>query len=337
MRLIARVFRFLTLAAALGMLLVPAHAQLVVKLGTVAPEQSIWHDALLRIRQDWRDISGGEVELRIYAGGVLGGEDEMVRKVQRRGLDAIAISGAGLPLVDGVVSCLGIPLLFDSYEQLVRVRGAVSDQLESRIEQRGYKVLGWTEAGWVRFFSKSPVRVPDDLRAQRLWISTGSPEHEELLVEFGFRVVALPVTDMLTGLQTGLIEAIDVPPLFALVDGSFQEANYMTDLDFAPLNSAIVMSLGVWNRIPESFHGQFLAAVASSIEDLRSGIQQAEMEAVDEMVVRGLNIVEVSSSQIAEWESLALSVYDDLECSREHPELFREILRLQREDAAATR
>src|SRR5687768_2537558 len=84
-------------------------AQVVIKLGTVAPEGSTWHDALLSIRQQWRDISHGEVELRIYAGGVLGGEAEMVRKVQRHGLDAIAISGAGLPFIDSSVDCLNLP------------------------------------------------------------------------------------------------------------------------------------------------------------------------------------------------------------------------------------
>lgn len=336
MRTTLRILQISMVVLGLALLAVPAHSQIVVKLGTIAPERSIWHDALLRIRQDWRDISNGQVELRIYAGGVLGGEDEMVRKMQRRALDAVAISGSGLPLVDEVVSCLDIPLLFDSYEQLDRVRSAVSGDIESRLEQRGYKVLGWTEGGWVRFFSKAPVRVPDDLRKQRLWISTGSPENEKLLTDYGFRVVALPVTDMLTGLQTGLIEAIDVPPLFALVDGSFQEAKYMLELDFAPLNSAIVMSLNVWNRIPQTFRDPFLASVASATVELRAGLRQSEREAVDEMVARGLEVVKPDAAAVAEWQSLIVSGYDRLQCAADHPDLFQRILRLQREDAAAT-
>ena len=305
-----------------------AEAQTVIKLGTIAPEQSVWHDALLKIRQDWRDSSGGEVELRIYAGGVLGGEDEMVRKMQRRGLDAIAISGAGLPLIDSIVSCLSLPLLFDSYEQLDRVRSSVSAELEASIERRGYKVLGWAEAGWVHFFAKDPVRVPEDLRRQRLWTSTGSPEHEQLLNQFGFRVVALPVTDMLTGLQTGLIDAIDVPPLFALVDRSYQSASYMTDLAFSPLNSAVIASLAVWERVPERFHARFLAAVRSAIADLRTEIQTAEAEAIDQMRARGLEIVELDAAEVAEWQALAESAYPVLSCNRDHPQLFERVLSL---------
>lgn len=312
----------------------PAEAQIVVKLGTIAPEQSVWHDALLNIRQQWRDISGGEVELRIYAGGVLGGEDEMVRKMQRRGLDAIAVSGAGLPLIDGSVSCLDIPLLFDSYEQLAQVRSAVSVELEASVESSGYKVLGWAEAGWVHFFAKNPVRVPEDLRRQRLWTSTGSPAHERLLDQLGFRVVALPVTDMLTGLQTGLIDAIDVPPLFALVDRSYQNANYMTDLAFAPLNSAVVVNLSVWERIPEQYHAGFLAAVANATEELRAEIRTAERDAIDEMVARGLKIVELDDAAIAEWEALAKSSYPEHSCNRDYPTLFERVLNLANDDAA---
>jgi TRAP-type C4-dicarboxylate transport system substrate-binding protein len=103
-----------------------AGAQVVIKLGTVAPEGSIWHDTLLDIREQWRTISNGEVELRIYAGGVLGGEEEMVRKMQRRGLDAAAVSGSGLPLIDSVIGCLNLPLAFTSYEQLDYVRERIA-------------------------------------------------------------------------------------------------------------------------------------------------------------------------------------------------------------------
>ena len=101
---IRRLLEFAHALAALGAS--AATAQVVIKLGSVAPEGSIWHDALLETRQRWRDISSGEVDLKIYAGGVLGGEEEMIRKMQRRGLDALAVSGSGLPLIDGIVSCM---------------------------------------------------------------------------------------------------------------------------------------------------------------------------------------------------------------------------------------
>lgn len=313
--------------------LAPLQAQTVIKLGTIAPEGSVWHDALLETRQRWRDISDGEVELRIYAGGVLGGEEEMVRKMQRRGLDALAVSGAGLPLIDNIVSCLNVPLLFDTYEELEGVRDAVSADLEGSFEQSGFKVLSWAEAGWVHFFSKSPVRTPAELQELRLWTSPGSPENERLFKQFEFRVVPLPATDMLTALQTGLIEAIDVPPLFALLDRSFQEATFMTDLRFAPLVVGTVITLAAWERLPAEHRPALLESVREVAANLRSEVHRAEEEAIAEMVERGLTIVGLDAADHAEWRNTAAAVYPELECAREYPALFERVLSMQGEPA----
>ena len=306
-----------------------ASAQTVIKLGTVAPEGSIWHDTLLELRDQWRTISSGDVELRIYAGGVLGGEDEMIRKMQRRALDALAISGSSLPLIDSSVECLQLPLFFESYEDLERIRGAIAPELEASIEENGYKVLSWAEAGWVHFFTKTPVRTPDELRPLRLWVSTGSLETERIANELGFRTVPLPVTDMLTSLQTGLIEAIDVPPLFALLDRSYQAAPFMTDLRFAPLNAATVMTRSAWERIPESYRAGFLEAAHDAVERMRAGIHTAEVEAIEEMAARGLNVVRLEPAEIELWRKEAEAVYPRLGCASEHPALFAEVMRLR--------
>ncbi|HEX6998066.1 MAG TPA: TRAP transporter substrate-binding protein DctP [Gammaproteobacteria bacterium] len=327
----ARVLLAKLLALLLALHAAPALAATVVRLGTIAPDGSVWHDVLLEIAQRWRELSNGEVELRIYAGGVLGGEDEMVRKMQRRGLDALAVSGSGLPRIDPVVGCLNLPLLFESYEELEHVRNGIAPRLEASFEARGYKVLNWAEAGWVHIFAKSPVRTPDDLRSLRLWTSAGDPGGERLARELGFRVVPLPATDMLTSLQTGLIEAIDVPPLFALLDRSYQAAPYMTDLQFAPLNAATVITLPAWERIPAPLREPLLAAAREAAVPLRERIHQAEREAVEEMVARGLTVVELDAAARAAWRRMADSAYERLDCAREYPQLYERVLELRRE------
>ncbi len=319
-----------TLCAAI-LLWAPAPASsaagVVVKMGTIAPEGSIWHDALLKIRQRWRDISGDEVELRIYAGGVLGGEAEMVRKLQRRGLDAITISGSGLARVDSSLECLNAPLMFDSYEELYYVREALAPRLEQRLAQKKIVVLSWAEAGWVHFFAKSPVSTPQELKELRLWTAAGHPQTERLFKEFGFQVVPLPMTDMLTGLQTGLIEAIDAPPLFALLDRSYQVANYMLDLKFAPLNAATVIRAETWQQVPDAYREQLREATRQIAADLRNAIRQAGEDAVSEMSRRGLNVIELDAAGVAAWRAEAESAHQRLPCTIEHPQLFEELLR----------
>ena len=315
---------------------VPALAgSIVVKLGTLAPEGSIWHDALLQVRQEWHDLTDGQLELRIYAGGVLGGEDEMVRKLQRRGLDAVAITSSGLPRIDSSVGVLSVPLLFESYLELEYVRSRIAPELERHMGARNVKVLTWFDAGWVYFFTKSPVRTPDDLRALRLWMSSGAPEDERLFKEFGFNVVPLPVTDMLTALQTGLVEAIDVPPLFALLDRSYQAAPYMTDVRWGPLNAATVISTQAWARIPARYHDVLLASIRAIAREAQVEVRRAGAQAIEEMEARGLAVIKLDPETREAWRREARAAYPVLREASSHPSLFDEVLRLSEEYRAA--
>lgn len=310
----------------------PALAEpVIVKLGTVAPEGSVWHDGLLQIRQEWTRITNGDVILRIYAGGVLGGEEEMVRKLERRGLDAVAITGAGLPHLDRSVDVLNLPLLFESYEELEYVRDRIAPDLERRLEARNVKVLGWADAGWVYLFSKSPVRQPNDLRRLRLWISAGAPDAVKVYGELGFRVVPLPVTDMLTGLQTGLIDAINVPPLFALLDRSYKLAGHMTDLSWAPLNAATVISRSAWKRIPARHQEALHKAVRRVIRATQMKIRRAGEQAITEMQARGLKVVALNGADREVWRREARASYPRMRGISGHPAMFDKVLRLAEE------
>jgi len=307
---------------------VASAGKLVIKMGSIAPEGSAWHDALLRMKQNWRDISDGQLELRIYPGGVLGGEGEMVRKIQRRGLDAIAISGSGLPQVDDSIHCLNLPLLFDSYENFDYVRAGIAPLVETRLEKKGYKVLTWTEGGWVNFFTKKPVHTPQDLKQLRLWISSGDPSTERILKELGFNVVPLPTTDMVTGLQTGLVEAIDVPPLFALLDRSYEYAPYMTDFKWAPLNAAIIISTRSWKKIPARFHERLLESTRAVGMGLREEVRSTSEQAVKEMQARGLKVIVPTAEELVHWQALTDESFPRIRGTLCEPEIFDQVLRL---------
>ena len=189
-------------------------------------------------------------------------------------------------------------------------------------------MLGWADAGWIYFFAKTPVRTPDDLRQLRLWIAAGAPEAEALFQEFGFNVVPLPMTDMLTALQTGLVEAIDVPPLFALLDRSYQLAGHMTDLRWAPINAATVISVQAWKRVPAEYHDAFVDALREVARDAQDAIRRAGDEAIGEMQARGLTVVTLDDATRAQWRREARAAYPVLRDGSAFPELFDRVLQL---------
>ncbi len=197
-----------TVRAAIGVLLLgcltPALPQTVIKLGTLAPEGSPWHEALQSMGERWRKISGGQVKVVIYPGGVLGDEPDMVNKMRIGQIQAAGLSGAGLSGIEPGVMALQIPMMFDSYAELDYVRERVAPHLEKMMEARGYLVLNWGDVGWVHFFTTRPATRLGEMRNMKLFTWAGDNDTLELWKANGFRAVPLAATDILTGLQTGL-------------------------------------------------------------------------------------------------------------------------------------
>jgi TRAP-type transport system periplasmic protein len=305
--------------------------QIQINVGTSAPEGSPWHQILQKTREDWSRLSGGRFSMRIYASGTQGDEVDMTRKVRIGQLNAVALSGVGLARVEPGVACLAIPMLVDSYEEFDYIRDRMTARLESMIEQKGFVVLQWSDVGWVQFFTKTPARTPDDVRKLKLFTGAGDPEGEKLQKEFGLQVVPLAINDMLTSLQTNLIQAFDVPPLFALLDQSFGVAKNMIDLKWAPLAGATLLSKKTWESIPAAQRPELLKAARAAAERSRAQIRKMGDDAVAEMQKRGLNVVKLDAPVRAKWQSEAEAAYPKIRGRLVPEELFDEVVRLHKE------
>lgn len=329
-----RTIGMLTLIAVLGTAS-PAFSQ-TIRLGTVAPEGSPWHDVLSKMGQDWKNASNGKVTLKIYAGSTLGNETEKLRTA-RQGtvLQAVALSGAALAQVDTSVSSLQIPMLIDSYAQLDFIRKQVEPKLERAIEAKDFVVLNWSDVGWVHFFAKKEVRTPNDVRALKLFTTAGDPDTEQLYKELRFRPVPAGADQLLTHLQTGFLEAFDVPPLFALLNQSFGIAKYMIDMKWSPLIAATVVNRRAWEKIPESLRPELMRIARKAGDEQREKIRRLGDEAVAEMEKRGLKVVRLSAAELAQWRTEAESAYPKMKEKLVPAPLFDEVVKLSKEFRAS--
>ncbi len=302
-----------------------------IRIGTFAPKNSLWHEILKEIRQDWIKISDGELDIRILAGGVLGDEPEMVKMVQARRLQAVGLSSVGLSRIDNSIACLQIPMMFRSYEELDYVRERIAPRLEKKLEERGFKLLLWADAGWIHSFTKEPARTPDDLRKMKLFTSAGDPETEKLYKELGFRVVPLSGTDMITSLQTGMIDAVNLPPLFALINDLQSLTPNMIGVKWTPLIAGTVMDLKVWNQLPERYRPQMLEAARKAGDRLRGEIRKMGEDSVAEMKKRGLKVAGLDEDTLAIWQGEAEKAYPRLRGRYTPADLFDEVENLVNE------
>lgn len=305
--------------------------RVVVKLGTLAPEGSPWHDILLQMKEDWSRLSDGKVVVRIYPSGVLGGETGMIRKMRIGQIQAVAISGPALQRLEPGVACLQIPLMVESYEEFDYIRDRIAPRLESMLVKRNFRVLSWGDAGWVHFFTKKPAKSLQEIRSMKLLTAAGDPVVEKLYRDFGFRVVPLPYTEVLTALQTGLIEAVQGPPLYALLEQWFGLASNMIDVKWTPLVAATVIREDTWNRINPVWREGMLEAAHAAGARMRTEIRKLGDDAVPEMRKRGLNVIEVDEATFAGWKEEAEKAYPKLRGEYAPADLFDEVKRLRDE------
>jgi TRAP-type C4-dicarboxylate transport system substrate-binding protein len=298
----------------------PVVAKTVIKLATFVPDGSVWDKALKRMGEQWKRASDGEVSLRIYAGGVAGDDADVVRKMRIGQLQAGAVTVAGLAEIDPAFNVLAIPLFFDDYDELFHVLDELTPTLERRLREKGFRLLYWGHGGWAHFFSRSPVRTVDDLKRLKIFTWAGDQRMVEWWKRNGFQPVPLAMTDIVTGLQTGMIDALPTPPLAALSLQWFRQTPYMHDLGLAPMVGAVIVTERAWNRIDAETRGALIDSARESETALESEVPRQDEEAVRQMQARGLEVTETADS--ATWIEVAGRFAESMRGGMVPPEIF---------------
>jgi len=335
--------QLLVMAAAVGwaaMAAPPAEAQTqTIRLTTLAPRGSSYHRALQSLGETWQQISNGRVRLIIYPGGIQGGEPAMVERMAINQSQAAMLTADGLKAIEPAVAGLQLmPMMFRNFDEVDYIGEQLHPKLEQLMLDRGYVVLGWADAGWVRFFSRNPVVHPDDLRHQKLFTTAGSPETEQVYSAAGFNSVPLEPTDILTGLQTGLIDAVPIIPFYALATRLYGPAPYMLELNWAPLVGALVVKRQTWEAIPEAFRARMLDAAHQAADEIKTAGRREADAAVETMRTQwNLRVTPVPpGGEIeAEWRRAAEAAYPRIRGSMVPADIFDEVQRLLTEYRAS--
>lgn len=271
----------------------PARAVVTIKLATLAPSGSAWHDLLKELGQEWERTSGGQVKVRVYAGGAQGSEGEMIRKLGIGQLQAAALSNVGLHDVVTEPQALSAPLLFRGEAELACTFDRVKPALEAAFQRKGLVVLQWSLVGPVSFFCTSPVRTPAELAQKKLFAWEGDPGTVEAWRRAGFQPVVLSSTDLVPALQTGMIDCVGNVPLYALTAHLFERARYLVDLQWSFLTGATVIRRDAWEKIPAELRPRLLESARRLSARVDGEVQRLNADAVEAMRKLGLQVVPV--------------------------------------------
>ncbi len=305
----------------------PTWAQSVqLRIGTVVPKNSLYHQQLLELGEAWRAAQGGSARCVIFTDGSQGGEAEIARRMRIGQLQGALMSVVGLREIEPTISALqNLPMLFRDWEEVDYVRDKLRPAMERRFAEKGFIVVGWGDAGWVRFFSREAAFRPDDYKRMKFFAWGSEPEQQAIMKSLGYTPVPLETADILPAVQTGMINVVPSTPYFALASQVFGTASNMLEINWAPIVGALVVTQKAWDSMNPAAQQQLRAAGDKAGVQMRMQARKEVDEAVDAMKKRGLTVNRPNAEQMREWNELAEKLYPRIRGTMVPADTFDEV------------
>jgi TRAP-type C4-dicarboxylate transport system substrate-binding protein len=272
-----------------------------LRIATVAPAGSSFHKSLQALAAEWSKAPGGGVTLDIYP-GTQGGEAQIASRMRTGQLQGAMLTANGLGQIDRDATALQLmPMMFRNWGEVDYVREALRDRLEGSLLSKGYVVLFWGDAGWVRFFSTRPIRSGADLKAMRVFADGNDPATVSLMKDY-YTPVPLDPDKILLGLRNGMIDAVPIPAFLANFMQVAGRAPYMLDMRWAPIVGAMVVKRQSFEALPIEIRQYLLRTGREAGVRMRAQARAEDEAAIGAMRDKqGLVVVPFPAQMEAEW------------------------------------
>jgi TRAP-type C4-dicarboxylate transport system substrate-binding protein len=330
---------WLALAACLTMF--PAQAQ-ELKIASIAPDGSAWMRAMREAAGIVREATQDRVILKFYPGGVMGDDTQILRRIRVGQLHGGAFTSGGLADRYPALQAYGVPLLFRSLDEVDYVRKRLDAELIAGLEAAGFVSFGFIEGGFAQFMSAEPVRSVDDLRRRKVWIPDGDPISLLSLETLGVSPVPLPVTDVMTALQTGLLDVVASSPVVALVLQWHTKVRYVTDLPVAYSYGIFAIDARSFNRISADDQQVLRDVMTQTVASLDATARDDNDRALQAMLDIGIEPVSVERANLGGWRTAIESTFPQLMARKEYMDadvfdrLLTALAQYRRDNSAAT-
>jgi len=277
----------------------PAHQ---LRIASLAPRQSGLGKTFLELRKELRERSEGQVELKMYLGGVAGDEMTVVRKMRVGQLDGAILTSTGLGALVPQVLVLQAPGLITSYPALDDVRNQLAPDLEALFDKAGYALISWGDSGRIRIFSKHKIQHPSDLQNVRPWVWRGSPTMRAFIEAAGANGVIMGLPEVFSALQTGMVDTVIASSIGVLGFQWHTKLKTMTKPGGGIVVGAYVIKKDRLAELPQDIQDYIRQSAADHADEFREGGRRLDKEASEALASR-LKTVNIWRNKDA-WEAV---------------------------------
>ena len=268
--------------------------------------------------------SNGRVEIKIYPSMQLGGEKAMLESLLFGAIDIVVTANGPVTNFVPQMGILDLPFLFESRDHMYTVLdGEVGDQFAAILEERGFHLLGFYEAG-VRHImtTQKPVQTIDDLAGLKMR-TMPVPAHIASFNAFGANAVAVDYGELYGGLQTGLVDGAEAANTNYSNKRFYEVAPYWAQLGWVMLAADLLMAEDRFQSLPEDVQTILTDAARQSVHLERRLYAESDNRLLAELEANG---VEVTYPDPQPFRDAAAGVYEKFIVSDEDRALLEAIL-----------
>ncbi|MFC1683899.1 TRAP transporter substrate-binding protein DctP [Pseudomonadota bacterium] len=286
-------------------LLLPLQAQATtLKIATLAPDGTSWMKAMRAGAKEIEERSSGRVKLRFYPGGVMGNDKSVLRKIRVGQLHGGALTGGGLVSIFPDSQVYSLPFMFHSLQEADYVRKAVDPLLYAGLEQAGFISFGISEGGFAYLMSNQPLSRVEELRQQKVWSPEGDEVGRIAFEALGVSPIPLPLPDVLTGLQTGLINTVATSPVGAIALQWHTRVKYLTDIPLLYLYGTLVIQKRAFNRLSPEDQAIVRSAMEKAFQQVNEQSRKDNEGAMEALKSQGIQFIHPSPDDLTQWRAL---------------------------------
>jgi TRAP-type C4-dicarboxylate transport system substrate-binding protein len=280
-----------------------AHAA-VLKIATVAPEGSSWMNDMRAGAKEIQELTEGRVQIKFYGGGVMGNDAKVLGKIRIGNLHGGAFTPSALQKIYPDISLYGLPLTFDSNEEVAYVRSRLDQIIQEGLEEAGFVSFGFAAGGFAMIMSNEPVTRLGDLKGKKVWVPEGDTISYASMEALSLSPVTLPLTDVLTGLQTGLIDIVTMSPIGALVLQWHTKVKFITDLPLVYTMGFMAIDKKAFNKISSGDQEIVRQVMTRTYLQLNDANLVDNKEALQALLNTGIEQVALVENEAAEIRSI---------------------------------
>ena len=220
-----------------------------IKFATLAPEGTSWLKTMREFFKDVSEKTENRIKFKVYPGGIAGDEKDVVRKIRIGQLHSAAFTGVGIGIIAPPIRILDMPFLFRNSDEIDFVLDKFDKKFRQTFEKKGYIFLGWSEVGSINIMANTPITKPEDLSDVKMWLWEGDPVAHATFKAMKINPIPLSITDVMTSLETGMINGIYASPLSAIALQWFTKMKYALSLPITNASGAVLISKRAFNKL----------------------------------------------------------------------------------------